>query len=92
MYNSYKLTIQISYRNLRTLHFSFWCPVLCHPSHPHHRRVGTDVAAEAADATRDVDSSDLEMLAARVARDVDGQIYSDRKQDQKHPKTPNLVV
>lgn len=34
------------------------------------RRLGTDVAAEAADATRDVDG-DLEILAARVARDVD---------------------
>jgi len=32
--------------------------------------LGTDVAAEAADATRDVDG-DLEILAARVARDVD---------------------
>lgn len=57
---------------------------------PTVRRLGTDVAAEAADdATRDVDSSDLEMLAARVARDVDGQIYSKPHRTQKNPK---LVV
>ena len=66
IYNSYNLTIQISYA-LENLHFSFWCLVVILAT---ERRLGTDVAAEAADATRDVDG-DLEILAARVARDVD---------------------